>query len=337
MARSSHDVQEINGAVGARLLQRGSCEVSPFLIYALVDPRTGERFYVGQSSRGLERCKEHFTPFARKEQTLKGLAVRRIFDAGLVPGVEVLQHIADPDEAVPPLLKHYDPAIEWGALDAAEMRWIAHGRAAGWPLTNGTDGGDGLRGLVRTPEHGAKISASKMGKSVGKGIPKSEEHRAALCVPKKTRTPDHAAKIGAANRGKPKHSEAYKQMLRERMLGAGNPTRGLKASPELRAKLSAAHIGVQAGEKNPNYGKTMSAEQKAKISATKRANPSRITDETRAKLSEAMRQRHRNMAEGSNRPFLGKHHTDESKNRISTTKREQAVAKRLALSLAGKK
>lgn len=329
MARSSPDVQAINGAVGARLLQRGSCEVSQYLIYALVDPRTGERFYVGQSSRGMERCREHFTPFARKESTLKGLAVRRIFDAGLVPGVDVLQRIADPDEAVPPLLKHYDPAIEWGALDAAEMRWIAHGRAAGWPLTNGTDGGDGLRGLARTPEHGARISAAKMGKSINKGVPKSAEHRIALRVPKRTRTPEHAAKIGAANRGKPKHSEAYKQVLRERMLGVGNPTRGLKASPELRAKLSAAHVGVQAGSKNPNYGKTMSAEQKAKISATKLARGTVLSGEARARISARMT--------GERHPMFGRHHSDETKNRMSTTKIERAIAKRLSLSIAGKK
>lgn len=86
----------------------------------------------------------------------------------------------------------------------------------------------------------------------------------------RVRTPEHAAKIGAAQRGKPKHTEDHKQRLREEMAGANNPNFGKKASPGLRARLSAAHIGIQAGEKNPNYGKKMTEEHKARLLEARR-------------------------------------------------------------------
>ena len=249
--------------------------MGPNLIYALVDPRDGSRFYVGQSSIGLARPQEHMRSAGLREKTPKAKHVRMLLAAGVAPMIDVLQYVDNPDEAVPPLMKFYtgDDVL---ALDDAEQRWIAHGRAAGWPLTNVLDGGDGLRGLERTPEHRAKISASRIGNQWSKGIPKSLEHRAKLSAALKGRvkSPEHVARISASNKGKRKHSDEHIEKMRIRMSGDGNPNYGKKASPEMRAMLSAAHIGVQAGSKNPNYGKKMSAEQRAKISATKRSRSS---------------------------------------------------------------
>lgn len=244
---------------------------SLYLIYALIDPRNGQRFYVGQSSIGLRRPAQH-VKVAGREKTAKAAHLRELLAAGMSPVVEVLQRITDPDEAMPAPL-HCWTGRDATALDAAEMWWIKHGRDHGWPLTNSTHGGDGVRGLPRTAEHNEKISVSHIGNQYAKGYRATPEHRAKLSAAKKgpIRTAEHAAKIGAANLGKPKHTEEHKAQLRIRMSGAGNPNYGRKASPEMKAKLSAAHIGVQAGPKNPNYGKKMSDEQKAKISATKRA------------------------------------------------------------------
>lgn len=256
-------------------MQRSGVEVtSQFFVYALVDPRTGDRFYIGQSAVGMDRPQQHMRPSeGLKAQTPKAKHVRKLLALGVTPTIEVLQYVADPDEAVPPLLKYYDATRDLGALDDAEIRWIAYGREVGWPLKNVLDGGDGLRGLTRTPEHCARISASRIGNQWSKGIPKTVEHRAktSAALKGKVRTPEHAAKISASNRGKPKHTEEHKKKLRERMSGSGNPWKGKKASAELRAKLSAAHIGMFAGDRNPNYGKKMSDEQKAKISAAKKA------------------------------------------------------------------
>lgn len=301
------------------------------LIYALVDPRNGERFYVGQSSVGLERPRQHWRAYALREKTAKADYVRALLAFGHVPQIEILQNISDPDESVPPPL-HCWTGDDICALDAAEMRWIQHGRDAGWPLTNRTHGGDGLRGFPRTAEHNAKIGVSRIGNQYAKGHVPTEEHRAKISAALKayTRTPEHNAKIGRGNRGKPKHTEEHKQALRERWSGDENPSRGKKLSAEQRAKMSAAHVGLFSGEKNPNYGKAMSDEQKAKISATKRAQRRKVSAETRAKLSA--------VNAGINHPMYGKCHSEESRRLIGETKRRRLeVGRWLAYTLAGVK
>lgn len=96
---------------------------------------------------------------------------------------------------------------------------------------NLTDGGEGTVGLERTPEHRAKLAASKRGKnnpSYGnhpsnetrakrsaslKGRRFSEEHRAKLAAAHRGRTlsPEHRAKIAATERG----NNPFKNLLYE--------------------------------------------------------------------------------------------------------------------------
>jgi len=148
--------------------------------------------------------------------------------AGLNYEVRVLEEVAQQDD-----------------LDEAEVRWIAHGRAQGWPLTNLTAGGergvrsqetrDKLRALKtgkpcpwlvernQSEEHRAKVRASKTGKSRApfsdewrrhlsegkKGRPKSAAHRAALS----------AAQVGrvVSEETRRKISETRKRRMRPRM------------------------------------------------------------------------------------------------------------------------
>lgn len=240
------------------------------LIYALVDPRNGERFYVGQSSVGLERPRQHWRAYALREKTAKADYVRALLAFGYVPQIEILQNISDPDEPIPPPL-HCWTSDDVCALDAAEMRWIAYGRAQGWPLTNRTHGGDGLRGLVRTPEHCAAISASHMGNQYGKGRVITPEHRAKISAARKTylaANPEAARRIAGGFTGR-RHTDERNRALSDRMSGANNVNFGKKLSRDARTRLSAAHKGVQAGTKNPNFGKKMTPEQKSKIAKTK--------------------------------------------------------------------
>jgi group I intron endonuclease len=51
--------------------------------------------------------------------------------------------------------------------------------------------------------------------------------------------------------------------------GALNPMYGRTHTPETRAKMSEAHIGLQSGENNPMYGKTHTPETKAQMSDSK--------------------------------------------------------------------
>lgn len=296
-------------------------------IYVLIDPRNGDRFYIGQTSIGMERPQQHSRPIFLKARTANAARCRAIVSAGLRPTIEVLQYVDNPDEAVPPLMKFWT-GEDVLALDDAEMRWIQYGRDHGWPLTNMTDGGDGLRGLERTEEHCAKISAAQKGNQYAKGRKITEEHRAKLSASHKglVRTPEHAAAMAGAFTGR-KHTVEAKAKISLSSAGKNNPNYGKKLSAEGRAKLSAAHIGVQAGEKNPNYGKKMSDEQKAKISATKLAQRRRASREMRAKISARVA--------GAKHPMFGKRHSEEAKKQISEKKRFQAVGKWLAYLLAG--
>jgi hypothetical protein len=129
---------------------------------------------------------------------------------------------------------------------ALEVERIAFWRAAGVSLANKTCGGEGSAGAIResgwkhTEEAKAKVSAAMEGKNRAgnrRGVPCSEETK---------------AKISAANKGK-------RSLL------------GRKLSEETRAKISKSVSERQRGAANPFFGKTHSAETRAKISATKKA------------------------------------------------------------------
>jgi len=121
----------------------------------------------------------------------------------------------------------------WDAAAAEEKRLIAlfgrHDLRQG-PLSNRTDGGEGLVGLRRTEAHAEKISAALRGK------PLSAEHRAKLAkaklghrMPQKTRAA--MADWHVKNRG------AYAEEKRE-----------LWRDPQFRSKMSIALRGVKRSE-----------------------------------------------------------------------------------------
>lgn len=102
-----------------------SRRVSAYLVYGLTDPTTAAIRYIGKSSAGLERPREHVGKIGR-ETTHKANWIRVLLQAGAMYGIRVLEECSDFDQAA-----------------QAEIRWIAEGRRAGWPLTNLTDGGEG--------------------------------------------------------------------------------------------------------------------------------------------------------------------------------------------------
>lgn len=119
------------------------------VIYALVDPRTGDIRYIGKSKNSTDRATyEHWGKVDRsnlhKERWVRGLR-----QAGLRYGVAILQR--------PPLKR----------LNRAEQRWIARGKSLEWPLTNMQDGGEGGVALNRKPIPDAEIvEAYRAGSSV---------------------------------------------------------------------------------------------------------------------------------------------------------------------------
>lgn len=91
--------------------------------------------------------------------------------------------------------------------------------------------------------------------------------------------------------------------------------KGVPLSEETRKKLSISHKGIQAGEKNPNYGKStwakgkhFSEEHRKKIGDSNRGKIR--SEELRKKQSGIAKQR---LSDPKNHPFFGKHHTEESR------------------------
>jgi hypothetical protein len=133
--------------------------------------------YIGKSSRGLSRPRAHALPSFLRGNSYKERWIRELHSRGLTFAITVLEVCGDVTD-----------------LNRAEISWIAKGRALGWPLTNLTDGGDGVHGRKYTPEQlealhrrlrqrpyrpmsaeqRARISATKT------GVPLTEEHRRAI-------------------------------------------------------------------------------------------------------------------------------------------------------------
>lgn len=116
-------------------------------LYTLADPRTGLVRYVGITVQGANRRKNgHIGDATKSTKTHKQAWIRSLLLLGLEPVVNVI----------------VSGEITWSQLCALEISTIAEYRAAGFTLTNQTDGGDGSTGFAapRTPEWNAKVSAA---------------------------------------------------------------------------------------------------------------------------------------------------------------------------------
>lgn len=92
-----------------------------------------------------------------------------------------------------------------------------------------------------------------------------------------------------------------------------HPRYGKQHTEESKAKMSASRTGKMAGADHYRYGKTVSDEVRAKIGDTQRGVPKAprvISEEGMAKIRAAA-------AAGNYSNFLGKHHTEEAKAKMS--------------------
>lgn len=132
------------------------------IVYALVDPRTGETRYVGLSHCGLKRPRHHRMPSSIKRTSHKNNWIKLLHAAGLTYEIAVLHQQPMPD-----------------GLSEAEVFWIAEMRSRGHRLTNVSVGGqDGRLGTPTSKETRKKLSIAHLGK------PKSESHKASMRKPK---------------------------------------------------------------------------------------------------------------------------------------------------------
>ena len=189
-------------------------------VYYLLDPRNGttpqvgERAYVGYTRNLRLRRKAHFSRRNLARQSIATCWMRSLFDIGVKPIISVRCVTEDATEA-----------------KRIEVALISSLRAKGVALTNGTDGGDGGSGRIKTDEEKRKIGAAaslrrhsdetKLQISEAKrGVKLSEEHR---------------AKISEAGLGrKPSKETREKQSIAKR---------GRKMSDVTRMKLSELNRG----------------------------------------------------------------------------------------------
>ena len=221
------------------------------LVYALVDPFTGETRYVGKSTTGLNRPKEHFRPSQWKSaRTHKQRWIRKTIKNGKTPIIFILfsTQVIDDEE-----------------LSAAEVYWINYFRENGSNLTNATLGGEGAPGRQHTEDAKEKISASRRGKPTTLGHKHSEESKKKMSNAKKGRTltKEHKEKISESLVGNKralgyKHTEEFKN--RKSQMAISEETRrkmseaqqGRKHSPETRLKMSVAAKKREALKKRKN-------------------------------------------------------------------------------------
>lgn len=119
------------------------------IIYALTEPKElgKEIRYIGQSAIGIDRCKQHKKKYMLTSKTHKNNWIKSLFDKGLTFDWMIIENLGDFET----------PELRDEALNAAEIKWIKHYRDIGVNLTNSTDGGEGTRGNILSPESKEKI------------------------------------------------------------------------------------------------------------------------------------------------------------------------------------
>jgi DNA-binding CsgD family transcriptional regulator len=141
----------------------------PIFIYALLDPFTEQIRYIGKSVRPKSRLLNHCNDPA---VTWRTNWIKSVMAQGRTPMIQILEKLAHADD--------------WQEV---ERRWIAYGREQGWPLTNCTDGGDGVPNLP--PDIRERMRLTWLGR----------KHR-----------PESLERIGTASRGR-HHTDEHKARM----------------------------------------------------------------------------------------------------------------------------
>lgn len=209
------------------------------LVYALYDPRCPDNIrYIGWTIHSLRhRMNRHLTEARRKPPTCHRLKwIRSLLEDGVRPEARILVETTA------------DKAPE------TERLLIAEYRAAGYRLTNNTDGGDGSFGFKHSDETKAELSRLAKGNSRRRGTECTLETRRKISRANKgkKRSPEVKAKLSLAGKGR-KFSEAHKAKLAQSLVGnkrgLGNKgNTGRVWSEELKEHWSS----VKSGENGPN-------------------------------------------------------------------------------------
>lgn len=126
------------------------------IVYGLVDKDTNEIRYIGKSTSGLERPREHFKPCNLKGNTHKVNWIKLCLSKNKKPEIIIIEECTNPED-----------------LFSAEAFWINYYKLNG-NLTNCTNGFEGTLGRECSNETrekiGKKISISRKGKPLPEGM-----------------------------------------------------------------------------------------------------------------------------------------------------------------------
>lgn len=187
------------------------------IIYVLIDPNTHEYRYVGKTTKAASlRLGGHLADAKRGLKTHKNNWIRKLLKSGDIPEIKVITTCKSESE-----------------LSGLEKAYIKEFREKGYPLTNGTDGGEGISGWHHSEKTRAKLRAAARNRP-----PISQE----------TRKKKRQSMLGK------KHSAESKKRRSIATSGENNPMYG------------------KTGEQNHMYGKRHSEESKRKMSEARRRN-----------------------------------------------------------------
>lgn len=232
---------------------RDARRARPVTIYVLIDPRDGAVFYVGKTESPLKvRFRCHICD-ALAGRSSAAPVIRAIVAASLKPVIRSIETIEDG---------------EWAT---AERRWIKHYRSLGL-LCNRAKGGQGVSGVLRTPEWRARIVASgiesgrradgaKRAAEKIRGRKHTGETKAKMSVAAKGRRPSDAAieAVGARYRGK--------KFTPEQSYQFGNAWRGKKQSADHSEKKRRAMGLHQAKQSSDQVARWRDPEYRARVVA----------------------------------------------------------------------
>lgn len=219
-------------------------------IYALIDPTTKFVRYVGKSDNPEHRLHRHMTQDIKADNH-RTRWLRKLKENGLKPDLVILEEV---------------PKSEW---QIHEKKWIKYYKESGYPLTNSTDGGDGMSNP-------------------------SKETRLKISMNSRTRTAETLAKIGAATK-KRWEDRSYRCHMVDCASNTSTETRKKMSEaaksrpPEIRAKQAEAIRGRRHTKEHKRKisegGKlSFTAERRAAIS--KRNREATISESTKRKHSE---------------------------------------------------
>lgn len=113
-----------------------------------------EPFYVGKGTygKGYNRENDHFRNTYLKKNSYKNNKIKKIISSGLYPIIKRIEVDMLEEDAF--------------KLEISLIKEIGRYNINSGPLTNLTDGGEGISGLIKTKEHREKLSISHLGKKL---------------------------------------------------------------------------------------------------------------------------------------------------------------------------